>query len=176
MADQNRLRRISIMLFVLALISLAVHMESLVRFNRGGLAIHGADSSSGISLEIDARKDSTSTWLKRSFLLDDGRSVNLVGQTVDATLENSTEDAIRDWELRIDIAGDCYINQAWNGEGEIHQFVGTEKERGQRMNLQNYQLEDVTFKYRYDGDLLIPLQAGDYVVYSPSVRFGAARL
>ena len=172
MADQNRLRRISIILFVLALISLAVHMESLVRFNRGGLAIHGADSSSGISLEIDARKDSTSTWLKRSFLLDDGRSVNLVGQTVDATLENSTEDAIRDWELRINIAGDCYINQAWNGEVEIHQFVGTEKERVQRMNLQNYQLEDVTFKYRYDGDLLIPLQAGDYVVYYPSVRFG----
>ena len=39
------------------------------------------------------------------------------------------------------------------------------------MSLQNYQLEDVTFEHRYDGDLLIPLQKGDYVIYYPSARF-----
>lgn len=54
---------------------------------------------------------------------------------------------------------------------EIHQFTGTDREKVQRMNLQDYQLEDVTFEYRYDGDLLIPLQAGDYVIYYPSTRF-----
>lgn len=54
---------------------------------------------------------------------------------------------------------------------EIHQFIGTDKKQVQRMNLQNDELEDVTFEYRYDGDLLIPLQRGDYVIYYPNARF-----
>lgn len=86
MKDQNRFRRISIVLFILFLITLAVHMESLVRFNRLALDIHGDDSSRGILMEIDARKDSTSTWLKRSFRIDDNREVDLTGQTIDGTL------------------------------------------------------------------------------------------
>jgi hypothetical protein len=121
-------------------------------------------------MDIDPRSDSTSTWLKRSFAM--GNSVvDLTGQTIDGTLRNQSRDTLKDWELRINITGDCYINQAWNGEVEIHQFSGTDKEVVQRLNLQNYQLEDVTFEYRYDGDLLIPLQQGDYVIYYPSSRF-----
>ena len=171
MIDQNRLRQLSVALFLLSLIMLVVHLESLVRFNRHEMHIHGNDGSESVRMEIDARADSTSTWLKRSFQMDDGRQVDLIGQTIDGTLRNESANAIQDWELQINITGDCYINQAWNGEVEIHQFTGTDREKVQRMNLQNYQLEDVTFEYRYDGDLLIPLQQGDYVIYYPSARF-----
>ena len=171
MPDQNIFRRVSVILFFLSLMMLAIHMESNVRFNRRDFQLHGCDASSPVRMEIDARKDSTSTWLKRSFRLDDTRIVDLTGQTIDGTLQNGGSDAIRDWELRINITGDCFINQAWNGEVEIHQFTGTEKEKVQRLNLQNYQLEDVIFENRYDGDLLIPLQSGDYVIYYPSGRF-----
>ena len=171
MIDQNRLRRISVILFFLSLVLLVFHMESLLRFNGRAVHLQGNDSSRSVNMEIDARADSTSTWLKRSFLLDDGREVDLIGQTIDGTLSNQSGDTIKDWELRINITGDCYINQAWNGEVEIHQFSGTEREKVQRMNLQDYQLEDVTFENRYDGDLLIPLQQGDYVIYYPSARF-----
>ena len=171
MFDQNRLRRISIVLFFLTLIVLVVHTESLIGFNRRVINVHGNDSSKDVQMEIDARADSTSTWLKRDFKLDDGSEVDLIGQTIDGTLRNQTGDAVQDWELRINISGDCYINQAWNGEVEIHQFVGTESEKVQRINLQNYRLEDVTFENRYDGDLLIPLREGDYVIYYPNARF-----
>ena len=171
MIDQNRLKRLNIILFFLSLIVLVVHIETLVRFNRQVFSIHGNDSSEDVRMEIDARADSTSTWLKRSFVMDDGREVDLIGQTIDGTLRNQSGDDVQDWELRINITGDCYINQAWNGEVEVHQFTGTDREKVQRMNLQNYQLEDVTFEYRYDGDLLIPLQQGDYVIYYPSTRF-----
>lgn len=150
---------------------LVVHIEGMVRFNRREIQIHGNDSTGLAQMEIDARADSTSTWLKRSFVMDNGSEVDLTGQTIDGTLRNQSRDTLRDWELRINITGDCFINQAWNGEVEIHQFTGTDKEVVQRMNLQNYQLEDVTFEYRYDGDLLIPLQQGDYVIYYPSSRF-----
>jgi len=171
MKDQNRLRRLSFILFFLSLIVLVIHIESLVRFNRQVVQLHGNESSGGVQMEIDARADSTSTWLKRSFVLDDGQEVDLIGQTIDGTMRNQSGDAVQDWELRINIQGDCYINQAWNGEVEVHQYTGTDRERVQRMNLQNYQLEDVTFDYRYDGDLLIPLKQGDYVIYYPSTRF-----
>lgn len=171
MIDQNKLKRLSVILFFLSLMMLVIHIESLVRFNRQESVIHGNAVSEPVRMEIDARADSTSSWLKRSFVMDDGREVDLTGQTIDGTLRNESRDTVKDWELRINIAGDCYINQAWNGEVEIHQYSGTDREVVQRMNLQNYQLEDVTFDYRYDGDLLIPLQQGDYVIYYPSARF-----
>lgn len=103
--------------------------------------------------------------------MNDGTLVDLTGQTIDGTQRNGSDDILHDWELRINIAGDCFINQAWNGEVEIHQFTGTEKEKVQRLNLQKYQLEDVSLEYRFDSDLLIPLRKGDYVNYYPSTRF-----
>ena len=171
MIDQNRLRRASVVLFLLSLVVLVIHLESLIGFNRHIFRVHGNDSSRNVQMEINSRADSTSTWLKRDFKLDDGRVVDLTGQTIDGTLRNQSQDAIKDWELQINITGDCYINQAWNGEVEIHQFVGTENEKVQRLNLQNYQLEDVAFEKFYDGDLLIRLQKGDYVIYYPNAGF-----
>ena len=176
MIGQNRFRRLSVILLFLSLIMLIIHIETLVRFNKREISIHGNDGSAPVYMEIDARADSTSTWLKRSFVMDDGSEVDMTRQSIDCTLYNQSGDTVEDWTLRINIAGDCYINQAWNGEVEIHQFTGTDRERIQRLNLQNYQLKDVTFEYRYDGDLLIPLQKGDYVLYYPSTRFSEVPL
>ena len=173
MSNQNRLWRLSVILFFLTLVMLVVHIETLIRFNRRDYLVTGgeSDSSTSVRLEMDARADSTSTWLKRDFKMEDGRKVDLTGQTIDGTLSNQSRDMIQDWKLRINIIGDCYINQAWTGEVEIHQFVETDQEKVQRMNLQDYRLEQVKLAYVYDGDLLIPLKKGDYFIYYPSARF-----
>lgn len=73
--------------------------------------------------------------------------------------------------LRINIGGDCFINQAWTGETEIHQFTDDGRDSVQKLDLRDYVLEDVTLQYRYDGDLLIPLKAGDYVIYYPNEHY-----
>ena len=86
MKDQNRLRRISIVLFVVMLVMFVVHVQILVNFNRQVLNVHGNDSSSKSYMEINDRDNSTSSWLKRGFRLTEGRTVNLTGQTVDETL------------------------------------------------------------------------------------------
>ncbi len=135
MTGHTRFRQLSIVLFCLFLIVLVIHMESNVRFNRQVNSVHGNDAGAAVNMAIDAREDSTSTWLKRSFPMNDGTLVDLTGQTIDGTLRNGSDDILHDWELRINIAGDCFINQAWNGEVEIHQFTGTEKEKVQRLNL-----------------------------------------
>ena len=44
MIDQSRLKRLSVILFILALVMLIVHMESLLRFNRRVFHIHGNDA------------------------------------------------------------------------------------------------------------------------------------
>ena len=161
--DHTGLRRISIFLFFAALVLLVVHIQILSMFNRKELSIHGNDSSSNAYMEIDSRANSTSKWLKRDFQLADGQTADLTGQTIDETLYNNSGDMIRDWQLRVNIAGDCFINQSWNGMVEIHQFVESGREKVQKLDLQDYALEDVKLEYRYDGDLLIPLEKGDYV-------------
>ena len=113
MKDQNRLRRISIVLFVVMLVMFVVHVQILVNFNRQVLNVHGNDSSSKSYMEINDRDNSTSSWLKRGFRLTEGRTVNLTGQTVDETLYNNSGDVIQEWGLQININDDCFINQAY---------------------------------------------------------------
>ena len=168
MKDQNRFKRISIICFIVMLVMFIVHVQILVTFNRKVLNVHGNDSSSPAYMDINTRGQSTSRWEKRDYPLTEDRTVTLFGETIDQTLYNNSGDSIRDWGLRINIAGDCFINQAWTGEVEIHQFVGSDQEQVQRINLQDYALDDVKLAYRYDGDLLIPLQKGDYLIYFPN--------
>ena len=168
MKDQTRFRRISIICFVVMLVMFVIHVQILVTFNQQELNVHGNDSSQNAYMEIDSRNNTTSRWEKRDFPLTEDETVNLIGQTIDQTLYNNSGDMIRDWSLRINIAGDCFINQCWTGEVEIHQAAENGEDTVQRLNLQDYVLEDVKLQYRYDGDLLIPLQKGDYVVYYPN--------
>lgn len=86
---------------------------------------------------------------------------------MDGTLYNNTDDAIASWVATINVQGDCFINNAWTGTVEIHQHVGTDKEKTQTLDLRDYNLADVKLDYLYDGDLLIPLQKGDRIVYYP---------
>ena len=171
MKDQTVFRRITFICLIVMVVMFIVHVQILVTFNRQETNVHGNDSTSRAYMEIDPRSNSTSSWLKRDFALSADQTADLTGQTVDQTLYNNSGDTIRDWGLRINIAGDCFINQAWTGEVEIHQFVESGAEAVQRLNLQDYRLEDVTLAYRYDGDLLIPLQKGDYLLYYPNEHY-----
>ena len=171
MKDQTGLRRISIVCFAVMLVMFVIHVQILTMFNRQEKTVHGNDSSSTAYMEIDPRSNSTSSWLKRDFPLAEEQQVDLIGQTIDMTLYNNSGDGIRDWGLRINVAQDCFINQAWTGETEIHQFGEDGRETVQRLDLRDYTLEDVKLEYRYDGDLLIPLKSGDYVIYYPNEHY-----
>ena len=170
MKDQAGLKRICIICLIAMLVMFIVHVQVLVMFNQRELTVQGKDSASIVYMEIDDRENATSRWLKRDYPLTEERTVDLYGQTIDGVLYNNSGDTVREWGLRINITGDCFINQAWNGEMEIHQYVGTSRETVQRFDLQDYKLEDMKLEYRYDGDLLIPLQPGDYVIYHPSTE------
>lgn len=162
-------KRIIITCPIIIVVLCVIQIVTLKHFNAQEYVTRGQDTTGQTYMSIASRGDSTSVWLKRDFPWNRDL-VDLTGETVDCVLHNDANDDISNWVMRINIVGDCFINNAWCGVTEIHQFVGTDKEMVQTLDLRNYSLDDVKLEYRYDGDLLIPLQKGDFVYYYPSAK------
>ena len=134
MKDLRKIRIGVMLLAVATMLVLGTHLVLIYVSNHKQHVTAGKDAKSPVYVDINFRGDSTSTWLKRDFDLY-GEKVDLTGATIDETLHNNDWKDITSWSLRINISGDCFINQVWTGEVEIHQFVGTEKEKIQQLNL-----------------------------------------
>lgn len=165
---ENMKKFLAVLGLVIAVV-LIIHVASIISFNETVHTVFGADDTCPSYLNLDSRADSTSFWVKRDFDLY-GQTVDLNAQTIDGTLFNRTDDEISEWTMIIHIKEDCFINNAWCGTVEIHQFVGTEREKVQTLDLRNYKLEEIELEYLSDGDLLIPLHKGDFIRYNPSLK------
>lgn len=152
---------------IVIVVFFAIQLLYLGQFNSREYVVHGLDDRQPTYIDMGNREDSTSIWYKRDFVMGD-QVINLRGQTIDGKLINNSSDTVGKWGLRINIRSFCYINNSWCGTVCIHQFVGTENEAVQTLDLRNYKLSEVELEYVYDGDLLIPLEKGDYVEYFPS--------
>ena len=170
--SENKWKKVKVILcvlFVLTVIIAVVHLTYTISFNEKEHVVLSGDETSESYMKAGGRGDSTSMWKKRDFDYY-GDTVDLTAQTIDFTFCNESDDLISSWSLVINIHGDCFINNAWCGVMEIHQNVGTDKEKEQTLDLRNYRLEAVKLDYLYDGDLLIPLKEGDYIRYAPSKK------
>lgn len=162
------LKRFLFIIPVIVVIMLVAEIAYVHYFNNKEHVLNGAKESNGVSVAIDGKDQATSSWLKRGYNLY-GKTVDLRAQTMDVNFVNNSKYEISDWQMRVNIEEDILLNQAWCGEVEIHQHV---KKKGstkvQKLDLRNFSLDDVKLDYLYDGDLLIPLSKGDYVIYYPS--------
>ena len=166
----NRLyKRLLVLGPILIIILIFVQIMYITRFNEYVYSVEGSDISQKTYLSMDPRDDSTSTWLKRDFKWK-GNTFDLKAQTIDGNLLNNSNDTINSWSIKIDIHDNCFINNAWCGKVEIHQYVGSSDEATQTLDLRDYDIEKVKLDHVYDGDLLIPLKEGDYVIYRPSTK------
>jgi len=116
-----------------------------------------------VTTDIHPRGLLTDSWEKN----DAFEGVVINGKIYEAVITNNSKSLLVDWKLRINIRENCYLNNAWNGTVEVHQFVnGVEKT--QVVDLRNYDIDDIKLDYYLAGqDLLIPLTSGDYIVYLP---------
>ncbi len=138
------------------------HITTVTRENKATHISKGLQESDKTYADVHFRGGETSSWYKMD--------ADLYGKVYDCALYNTMPYQINSWNLRIDIKGDCYLNQFWNGEVEIHQHVASGKEKSQKLNLASYNDEDIILDHTYDAsDLLIELEKGDYIVYHPSV-------
>ncbi len=168
-AKKDRMRGLKRALVVLPAIIICMIVGEVAYvnyFNRQQHVISGAEESNGVRMTIAGKDEATSTWMKRGYDLY-GETVDLSAQTMDVNFVNNSKYQIDEWQMRVNIEDECLLNQAWCGTVEIHQHVNGDA-KVQTLDLRNFSLDDVTLDYLYDGDLLIPLSKGDYVIYYPS--------
>lgn len=163
------LKRALVILPIIIICMLVGDVAYVNYFNRKQHVLSGTEESNGVSMTIAGKDEATSTWMKRGYDLY-GETVDLNAQTMDVNFVNNSRYQIADWKMRVNIEDDCFLNQAWCGTVEIHQHVNGDA-KVQTLDLRNFMLEDITLDYLYDGDLLIPLSKGDYVIYYPSADY-----
>ncbi len=165
-ARQSRVFRYLLsILGALIVACIIAHIAIVSKYNSTLHTSHGLADSEATYVDIHYRGGDTSSWLKRS--------IGLTGKIYDATLINNAENTVSSWTLRIDITGNCYLNQFWNGESEIHQHDSSGKELVQTLNLADYDQDSIKLDYTInESDLLIPLKKGDYIIYHPSESVG----
>lgn len=149
---------------VVILTVFAVHCGSVKQYNSKARTTRGSETTAGVVDVIKQRGQKTDSWVKN----DPSLSAPLNGIIYELTVTNGSKSSVSDWRLRIDITQDCYINNAWCGSVEIHQLRNG-SESSQRLDLRNCKPNDITVEYTVsEGDILIPLQSGDYIIYYPS--------
>ena len=165
-AVRTIIRRVFLVLgasFAIIIISFIFHILQVNKYNN----LERYDTPETVSMDVTAdihpRGLLTDSWEKN----DAFENTIINGKIYETTITNNSKSLLVDWKLRVNIKESCWINNAWTGLMEIHQFVGGE-EKVQTLDLRNYSAEDITLDYVMGGqDLLIPLNSGDYFIYHP---------
>ena len=165
-----KLRNFLILLPIVIVVMMITEISYVINFNQKQHVVKSTDTDTDVSMAIAGRAGDANKWVKRDFELN-GKQMDLNGQTMEGALVNGSAYEINEWSMRIDILDDCMINQFWCGTVEIHQNVKTD-EKVQTLDLRNCSPEDVELDYLFEGDLLIPLSEGDYLIYYPSEKEG----
>ena len=126
-----------------------------------------SNDNPGVYVNAEAR---SSTWTK-VFDLEKKGSTEHDHQafTFDFTILNNTNDEVSDFVFRLNFRHKVFLSSAWNGSLEIHQNVNADAVTDtvpdlREFNADDYDLATVTI----DGETLIPLEPGDYIIYHPS--------
>lgn len=145
---------------VLGLIGCAIYIHV---FNSQERIYTPSNPGQNITMTITPRGGASDQWLKTL-----PNKLPSCGTIYQGVLSNTGTLRVSDWKLRINIHENCYINNAWCGVLEIHQFTEN-GEKVQTLDLRNFSVDDVTLDYLQDGpDTLIELTEGDYIIYHPS--------
>ena len=164
--SKNLINRIFIILsisFVIIIISFVFHIIQTNKFNQQDRFETQDTVSMDVTADIHPRGMLTDSWEKNDAFED----TVINGKIYEATITNNSKCLLTDWKLKVNVKESCWLNNAWNGTMEVHQFVDGE-EKIQTLDLRDYDSNDITIDYMLAGqDLLIPLNSGDYFIYLP---------
>lgn len=122
---------------------------------------------------IKPRGGDSGAWLKDPILDEAGNEEHgpSVGTIYELTLTNTSNAMITDWTMELHIPELMWLNNAWNGTMELHQYRG-EDEIVQELDLKEYNDKDIILDHYFDhtGPMLT-LNQGDYIVYHPSKAY-----
>ncbi len=160
-----------LIIFLIAiLLNFYIYVDKTTKFNKRLNVFRSSHKQTDVILRVSPRMGESGSWLKRGVVID-GKTVDLKGTIYDITLNNYTDAKISDWNLKINIMQDCYINNAWCGTVEIHQNVASGQGKVQTLDMRK--LSDVNIElenFIETQDMMIPLHKGDYLIYHPGIN------
>ncbi|MBE6997692.1 MAG: HD-GYP domain-containing protein [Ruminococcaceae bacterium] len=138
----------------------------------GPMLFAGEGEPGELSVRAAAR---SSTWGKVFDFNNAGLTENnYQAYTYDFSINNNTGDEVEQFRFQLNLGQEAYIASAWNGALEIHQDVAGGETVATVPDMREfdpalYELETVTV----DGEALVTMHAGDYLIYYPSASQNA---
>ena len=139
------------------------------------LFVPGDPQSKEVTVDAAAR---SSTWTKAFDFYNEGITEhNYQAFTYDFSIRNYTKDEVAEFSFKLTFGREVYLSSAWNGALEIHQNVGAEEYVATVPDLRVFVPEDFTFEtFTVEGETLIVMKAGDYLIYHPSASMNALEM
>ncbi len=170
---KHRIIRYGIVLacmLVVILIFFGIHCNDVKNYNNKERVLSKTyENQDEIALSINEG----SSWEKKDSIIGEE---TYKGVIYEATIKNLSDNSLKEWTGKFVIKGDCYINQAWCGSVEIHQFKDGEEivQKFSDLRAAEEDFEDSKLDYIIDstGTWLINLKAGDYLIYYPDSDVG----
>ena len=178
MKTENRKRTQITFTVILVLIigCLALSVIKTEQFNKAihhkeyaGEKLFGAEepAAKGVSVIAMPRE---STWTKAFDFNNEGITEhNYQAYTYDFTVTNNTNDEVKDFKFRLNFNTRVFLMSGWNGAVEIHQNVKGGEVVATVPDLREFDPQKYDLRtFTADGETLIDMQKGEYLIYTPS--------
>ena len=128
-----------------------------------------------VSVRVEPRSN---TWSKIIDYYGEGLSEpNFQAFTYDFYIRNNTGDEISDYSFKFTFDREVYLMSAWNGALEIHQKTADGEYTANVPDLREFNKDAFSFDtITIDGETLIHMKKGDYLVYLPSTNENAKEI
>ena len=134
-----------------------------------------ADKEEGVAVTAVPR---SSTWGKIFDFNNEGLTENnYQAFTYDITVANNTKDEISSFTFKLTFGQEVYLSSAWNGSLEIHQIIKGGEQVAEIPDLREFQADAYEIDtFTVDGESLVKMKAGDYLIYTPSTSTNALEI
>ena len=183
---KKRKRVIAIFLFSFVCI-VAVFVISVIKTNTynntrhaeefQGFELFSADAKEKRAVSVTA-EPRDGTWTKLFDLKHEGIKVhNFRAYTYDFLISNNTKDEVAYFQFMLSFNQEVFIASAWNGALEIHQQVAGGEMVATIPDMRSFHPRDYALNsVTQDGDKLLHMEPGDYLVYLPSSTANAKEI
>ena len=169
---------------LLIIVCLAVSVIKTSAYNRAkhhkvlagpALFSTGVTRRDDVTVVASAR---SSTWTKAFDFFNEGITEhNYQAFTYDFNVNNNTKDEVKEFSFKLTFGREVFLSSAWNGALEIHQNEGSGEYVATVPDLRVFVPEDYNFEtFTVEGETLIDMKAGDYLIYIPSSSVNALEM
>lgn len=184
MVGKQKTKTTALVFIVMLVIITAIFARSVIKVNVYNKTKHTADFSGAKlfggqanvtdSVSVSAVPRS-STWSKAFDFNNEGITEhNYQAYTYDFTVSNNTGDDVSGFTFKLTFNQKAFLSSAWNGALEIHQKTKNGYIVDTVPDLREFKPENYSFEtFTVDGETLIAMNEGDYLIYIPSTSVNA---